>query len=124
MNCGGKGRSGGLALLRKAEVNVSILSYFNFHIDAMVENTPSFRLTLFYGNPRVDRRMKSWDLLRTLNKRSDGPWMVFNDFNEILYLSEMQGERLQNGYQMRNFRNALMDYRLLDLGCKNNRFTY
>lgn len=63
---------------------VSIRSYSDYHIDAIVQNSLSFRIILFYGHPRVNHRKESWDLLCELDKRGSGPWMIFGDFNEIL----------------------------------------
>lgn len=66
------GRSGGLVILWKSDVNVVLNSYNRFHIDATVNSGSSFHITLFYGNPRVDKRRDSWDLLRVL--ALDGIW--------------------------------------------------
>lgn len=91
----------------------------------MVNSNPSFRFTLFYGNPRVDGRKYSWDLLRSLQETSNIHWMIFGDFNEILYTNEMEGNRPRNTTtQMRLFRNDLTDCRLIDIGSKNGRFTF
>lgn len=53
------GRSEGLALLWKPDVDVIICSYSNFHIDVVIRNSTPFRITLFYGNPRVYKRKES-----------------------------------------------------------------
>lgn len=52
-NCG---RSGGLALLWNPETDVTVISYSKFHIDAIVRTVHTFRVTLFYGHPRVEKR--------------------------------------------------------------------
>lgn len=65
-----KGRSGGLALLWKSDIEVEICSYNNYHIDALVMSSSPYRITLFYGNPRMDKRKESWDLLRLLEKKT------------------------------------------------------
>lgn len=69
-------RSGGLALLWKSDIDIEICSYSKFHVDAFVKSPNSFRFTLFYGHPRVDKRKESWDLLRLLAQNWVGPWMV------------------------------------------------
>lgn len=84
-----KGRSGGMALLWKSDIDVVIKSYSSYHIDATVNSASSFHITLFYGHPRTEKRKESWDLLQSLAKTTDGPWMVLGDFNEILFSNEM-----------------------------------
>lgn len=93
-------------------------------MDATVSLETPYRITLFYGNPRVDRGQENWDLLRALSWRNNGTWMVYGDFNEILHPNEMQGSRSRNANQMRIFREALMDCRLLDIRSKSGSFTY
>lgn len=93
-NCfvvGKRGISGGMTLLWNTEVDVTLLSYSDHHIDVLVKTMEEFRLTLFYGNPSVAKRKESWNLLKTLASANQGPWMVFGDFNEILYSWEMAG---------------------------------
>lgn len=81
------GKSGGLALLWNDSVNVSIKSYSPGHIDCMVQETVSvWRFTGFYGQPDVNLRRFSWDLIRKLKfipELVDLPWLVGGDFNEI-----------------------------------------
>ncbi|CAM8950756.1 unnamed protein product [Rhodiola kirilowii] len=67
-----RGLAGGLALLWTEEVTLSILSYSQWHVDAEVMAESTFRLTLFYGNPRASQRDESWHLLRRLKGRNDG----------------------------------------------------
>ena len=60
------GRSGGLAMDRKLEVQ----SYSRYFIDAVVTDFKSgfkWRITSFYGNPETCRRKESLDFLRSLN---------------------------------------------------------
>lgn len=66
VNC--TGRSGGLALLWNQDIDVTICSYSNSHIDVLVKGDTEFCFTIFYGNPRVDRKKKSWDLLCRLKR--------------------------------------------------------
>lgn len=90
-----EGRSGGLALLWGREINLSILSYSKYHIDACVEEDGSsplkYFITGFYGNPDASQRHRSWDLLRFLCRNDDEAWLVFGDFNEILFNHEKLG---------------------------------
>ncbi|KAK2665683.1 hypothetical protein Ddye_004257 [Dipteronia dyeriana] len=53
------GNSGGLCLFWKGEMNVTLLSYFHFHIDSMVvtADNKKWRLTGFYGQPVAAQRI-------------------------------------------------------------------
>ncbi|KAL9675120.1 hypothetical protein QQ045_003321 [Rhodiola kirilowii] len=119
-----RGLAGGLALLWNEEVEVSVRSYSRWHIDASVRAETCFRLTLFYGNPKVSKREESWQLLRMLKGASDEDWIVMGDFNEILHSDEIAGRRRRGRHQMRKFREALVDCSLPDLGFEGPRFTF
>ena len=57
VNC--QGRSGGLALLWRKEVKVSIRSFTTHHIDAVIEGEcegEDWRFTGFYGHPETSKR--------------------------------------------------------------------
>ncbi|CAM8884344.1 unnamed protein product [Rhodiola kirilowii] len=119
-----EGLAGGLAVWWKEEVSLSVLSYSRHHIDCKVVEGDEFRLTIFYGNPVAHRRAESWELLRTLSKQREGPWLVLGDFNEILFGWELKGRRLRKEWQMRSFREAIEDSGVSDLGYKGAPFTY
>ncbi|CAM8999721.1 unnamed protein product [Rhodiola kirilowii] len=121
---GSKGRSGGLALFWTQEIEVSLISYSDFHIDVSISGEDDFLFSLFYGNPRVQERWRSWELLRRLKKESCRPWVVMGDFNEITFSWEMVSQRTRQAWQMRNFRRCLEDCELIDLGYTGNKFTY
>ncbi|CAM8951540.1 unnamed protein product [Rhodiola kirilowii] len=57
VNC--RGRSGGIALLWKDSVVVEIRNYSFWHIDAVVKEKTEFRLSVFYGEPSISRRVNS-----------------------------------------------------------------
>ncbi|KAK9025064.1 hypothetical protein V6N11_064963 [Hibiscus sabdariffa] len=83
-----------------------------------------WRLTGFYGAPAIQDRVHSWRLLRQLHDSPLIPWCVIEDFNEILSSHEKQGGLLRNEWQMRNFREALEDCELFDLGYLGNWYTW
>ncbi|KAL0413621.1 UNVERIFIED_CONTAM: putative mitochondrial protein [Sesamum radiatum] len=68
--------------------------------------------------------MESWNLLRKLRRLSIWPWLVSGDFNEILTQSEKEGGADRPLWQMRNFRQALLDCELTDLFLHGNQFTW
>ncbi|PPR88594.1 hypothetical protein GOBAR_AA32107 [Gossypium barbadense] len=88
-----EGRSGGLALMWKEGVNVSIQSFSKHHIDSIVnlENNKIMRVTGFYGHANLSLRHNSWDILRRVGDSVREDWVVGGDFNSILNYAEKEG---------------------------------
>lgn len=120
------GRSGGLAMLWKAEMRLEIQNYSRYHIDSVVvENDgKEWRLTGFYGHPEHHKRAESWlllDHLRSLNLR---PWLFLGDFNEVMFPSEHKGHHERPESQMQAFRAVLERCQLGDIGFQGTEFTW
>lgn len=81
-----EGQSGRTAMLWKIKSSVHIQSYSKWYIDAHVNVGRSgwWCITRFYGNPKASKREESWKLLKFLHLRSQFPWMVVGDLNEII----------------------------------------
>lgn len=82
-----------------------------------------WRFTGFYGALETHLRTKSWVLLKDLHNWSDLPWLCAGDFNELLKSHEKLGGQLRPYWQMQQFREALDECRLLDLGFVGHKFT-
>lgn len=85
----------GLALFWRIENSVQILSTSNNYIDAVVIITMigSWRFTGYYGYPKRYRRCDAWDFTRELHERSNLPWIMMGDFNDLISQSEKRGGR-------------------------------
>ncbi|XP_050252314.1 uncharacterized protein LOC126698852 [Quercus robur] len=120
------GRSGGLALLWRKEINVDVQSFSDRHIDAIVTEDKGFkwRMTGFYGNPEVHRRKESWELLKVLSRKFQLPWLCFGYFNEIVSTSEKMGGARRSQRQMDDSREAIDCCRFMDLGFCGPEFTW
>lgn len=55
--------------------------------------------------------------------QSSLPWLVAEDFNEILRNSEKIGGHLQGAAPMARFRSSLVDCNLVDMGYVGSKFT-
>ena len=66
---------GGLAMLWKNSINLSIESFSKNHIDSIIDkgSNEAWRFTGFYGEPNTQKRKESWDLLCWLNRHFDLP---------------------------------------------------
>ncbi|KAL0374207.1 UNVERIFIED_CONTAM: hypothetical protein Sradi_3336400 [Sesamum radiatum] len=121
------GRSGGLVLLWKKSVSVTIQSFSNRHIDASIQadtRSPIWRFSGIYGDPETSNRKNTWELLTRLKAQSIRPWLCMGDFNEILEDSEKEGGNTRPTWQMRDFRHALDLNGLFDLGFNGDPFTW
>ncbi|XP_019171492.1 PREDICTED: uncharacterized protein LOC109167042 [Ipomoea nil] len=87
------GLSGGIALLWRTNNTARLISYSTNYVDVEV-TMPGFekwRMTGFYGFSQRGQRRDSWDLIRTLAGKSNLPWVMIGDFNDLLYQAEKRG---------------------------------
>lgn len=85
---GVEGSKGGLCLCWTQHVSVSLRSFSQHHIDAVVKDDvdgAGWRLTGFYEYLEEHLRSRSWSLLRLLGEHQDLPWLILGDFNEIAF---------------------------------------
>ncbi|KAL9682674.1 hypothetical protein QQ045_014479 [Rhodiola kirilowii] len=125
-NCfvvGREGLSSGMSVLWNNESELEIVSYSKSHVDAIFQGRDKFRFTLFYGEPVCGNR-RSWELLARLSLQFNLPWVVMGDFNEVVSLKEVWGRGGRLNWQMANFRQALEECHLADLGYVGSPFTY
>ncbi|XP_074292350.1 uncharacterized protein LOC141619219 [Silene latifolia] len=118
------GRSGGLAMMWRKEIDCTFLSASVHYMDFVIKGEQGeWRLTGFYGWPAVSDRHLSWELLRVLSRQSALPWVCIGDFNEILFSTEMKGgSRPQR--QMNNFQAAVDDCGLRDVAWEGYNFSF
>ncbi|XP_019170974.1 PREDICTED: uncharacterized protein LOC109166477 [Ipomoea nil] len=104
----------------------NLISFSSNHIDVEVRlpGSEPWRLTCFYGYPERNRRQQSWDLLRSLKTKSDLPWLVAGDFNDLTSQSEKRGIHPHPNSLLEGFTQALEDCSLFDIGMRGRRFTW
>ncbi|KAL6225515.1 hypothetical protein ACLB2K_004365 [Fragaria x ananassa] len=77
-------RAGGICLLWKEGVEVSLSTFSKNHIDVMVGKAGArdkWRFSGVYGFSKVEERYKTWELLRRLGQSSGRPWLIGGDLN-------------------------------------------
>ena len=122
-----KRRSGGLALLWKQDLNVSVQSFSKSHIDTIInqnDGSQSWRFTGFYGNPDTSKREESWLLLKSFSSINTLSWVCIRDFNELMHSREKEGGSSQPMCQMANFCETINSCQLRDLGYIGQDFTW
>ncbi|KAM1657776.1 hypothetical protein ACFXTH_046109 [Malus domestica] len=113
------GQSGGLCLFWKEDCNIRILSSSQSYIDSEIGgigDPEHWRFTGFYGSLRLSNRHQSWNLLRQISLASSIPWAMGGDFKELLHSGEKLGGGARPLNQMLDFREAVCDCTLRDLG--------
>ncbi|KAL0400945.1 UNVERIFIED_CONTAM: hypothetical protein Slati_4124400 [Sesamum latifolium] len=121
------GRAGGLALLWNKDIDIQLQSLSSHHIDVDVlpkNSDGKWRFTGFYGHPEASQRKESWNLLRRLHGQSAQPWVCIGDFNEILHQEEKRGRTQHPLWQILDFRQAIDDCSIHDLGFQGHSFTW
>ena len=101
------GRSGGLMMCWRSENKIRVFGVTENYIDTVVQEEREWGLTGLYGEPRWEHKEKTWEVLRSLHGVSQLPWMVFGDFNEILFNHEKEGGRPRTDRQLQAFHEAL-----------------
>ena len=124
VNC--SGRSGGITMLWNLETCLQIKSFSKHHINAEIQMTSGkqMRCTGVYGHPEANQKNHTWTLLRRLAGLSSSPWLCFGDYNEILHPSEKSGGNDRNLNSINEFREALRDCELMDVGYTGYPFTW
>ncbi|XP_019189008.1 PREDICTED: uncharacterized protein LOC109183382 [Ipomoea nil] len=120
------GMGGGLTLFWREKEMASLLSFSDNNIDVEVTlpGMAPWRLTGFYGHPERSRICQSWDLLRTFSTRSDLPWAVIGDINDLANHAEKKGPIPHPDSLVRGFNEVLQECDLSDLGMSGYEFTW
>ncbi|KAK4344696.1 hypothetical protein RND71_034872 [Anisodus tanguticus] len=85
---------------------------------------PVFRFMGFYGYPGLHERRASWNLIKSLKDRSQLPWCIVGDFNDILEYGDKMAHIQQPKWRINEFREAVNFCNLFYLGYVGNRFTW
>ncbi|KAK2648147.1 hypothetical protein Ddye_015636 [Dipteronia dyeriana] len=81
-------------------------------------------MTGFYRHLETSQRHHEWSLIRWIRVMPNLPWASAEDFIEILYESEKVGGLQQPRWQLDNFRMALDECGLQDIGFVGPPFTW
>lgn len=120
------GWDGRLAMLWKNDVNLRVINFSDHHILANVvkENGRVWFLIGFYGWSEASQKSKSWALLNHIKSLDKGAWLCISDFNAILSSTQKLSLRALNPWQIDDFREALEQFQLVDLGHRGYPYTW
>ena len=123
-----KGLSGGIGMFWSAEVEVELKNFSLSHIDVLfrknTRNSMEWRVTGFYGAPRVEDRHHRWRFLRTLFAVNHEAWLCVGDFNEALFYTDQIWGNPQSFAQMEDFRDCLTECGMANLGFSGYPYTW
>lgn len=77
-----------------------------------------------YGKPKTFKRIKSWNLLQSLNHKFQTPWLCVGDFNELIRSDEKLGGNRRSHTQMQLFKEEVDAYGFMDLGYSGSKYTW
>lgn len=110
----------------KPTVSCRVDNHSQNHIDViMLKNSmPDWQLTCYYGFPERSRRREAWDFIRYLAGRSQIPWCIIGDFNDMLYATDKDGKCDHPQYLMNGFSLAIEDTNLVEVLLTGGKFTW
>lgn len=102
------GKSGRLAILWNADIQVEVQTYSRRHISVWIveENNRKWLLIGFYGQRDSSKRQESWKFLAALKPQDEIAWIVVGDFNDVVTNDEKKGKastRTFNGKFLKRF---------------------
>ncbi|KAL8156414.1 hypothetical protein AgCh_001488 [Apium graveolens] len=118
--------SGGVALIWRNEGGCEIKDGGTHYIDFEVvnEQVGRWRYTGFYGCPERGRRQESWNLLKDLAGRSNLPWCIIGDFNDMMSADEKRRGRPHPFHLIQDFVDVVNECGLRDLGYVGDKYTW
>lgn len=84
MSVDSEGRSGGIIVMWKCEVEIHVVKYSKHHFHPSMDSRNNKKwITGIKGQPETHKRMETWNLIKSSTSDDDRPWLMFGDFNEI-----------------------------------------
>ncbi|KAL8156575.1 hypothetical protein AgCh_001610 [Apium graveolens] len=110
----------------KSSVKCSVVDSSNNHIDVVFlnNNSPSWRLSCFYGFPERSRRKDSWEFIKNLANKSALPWCILGDFNDMLYATDKKGIHKNPQSLLDGFRKAIEECMLVEIDLTGGKYTW
>lgn len=123
-----RGTAGGLCLLWKNNIQITILeydhNYINVNVNSNNSNITEWMLTCFYGSPyTTNLKLASWEIIKHLARAVNRPWIVLGDCNVVLHEEEKKSSYPFNSREADIFKNFINKCGLMDLGFNGYTFT-
>ncbi|KAH7846631.1 hypothetical protein Vadar_016292 [Vaccinium darrowii] len=118
---------GGLAVLWKRDLAVRFIRSSSFFIEMEIKDDDSnhvWRLINLYASSTDSVRKSQWEELIGYWKQCSEDWVVWGDFNDILWADEKQGGRTREAWSLKAFGDFVTELEAVDLGYSGYPFTW
>lgn len=121
-----QGRGGGIEVMWKQSMKCEVFDSSSNHVDIIATEGSSitWRLTCYYGFPERERRREAWDFLRLLASKSQLPWCIIGDFNNLLCISDKKGKHPHPLSLLNGFKQTIEECLLLEVELTGGSFTW
>lgn len=121
------GTAGGLVVLWKQDLKVRLVRKSSFFIELLItddESGQEWHLVNLYASTHDGIRKGQWDELLRYRQQSSGDWVLWGDFNDLLWEDEKQGGRRREAWSLRAFRHFVNNLGAIDMGFSGYPFTW
>ncbi|KAH7862793.1 hypothetical protein Vadar_009610 [Vaccinium darrowii] len=121
------GIAGGLVVYWKKELKVRLVRKCSFFIDLLISDDEAgceWHLINLYASTNDTVRKAQWGELLHYRQRSSGEWIIWGDFNDLLWDDEKQGSRRREAWSLRAFRQFTTELGAIDMGFSGYPFTW
>ncbi|KAH7836436.1 hypothetical protein Vadar_001214 [Vaccinium darrowii] len=121
------GIAGGLAVLWKRDLAVRFIRSSSFFIELEIKDDDSdhvWRLINLYASSSDRVRKLQWEELIRYRQQCSADWIVWGDFNDVLWADEKQGGRVRDVWSLKAFRDFVTNLEAVDLGYCGHPFTW
>ncbi|XP_075662889.1 uncharacterized protein LOC142632339 [Castanea sativa] len=94
------------------------------HVIVMSTAKPPWLLSAIYASSRYAKRRMLWKNLESVASLHSMPWVITEDFNEVLMGEDKFGGSLVNINRALRFQDCLNNCRMIDIGFSGPRFTW
>ncbi|KAH7865079.1 hypothetical protein Vadar_001961 [Vaccinium darrowii] len=117
----------GLVVYWKKELKVRFIRRSSFFIELLISDEATgleWYLINLYASSNDITRKAQWEELLNYRQQCSGEWIIWGDFNDLLWPDEKQGGRRREVWSLRVFRQFVTELGAIDMGFSGYPFTW
>ncbi|KAH7848623.1 hypothetical protein Vadar_005240 [Vaccinium darrowii] len=121
------GTAGGLVVLWRQDLKVRLVRKSSFFIELLITDEDlghEWHLINLYASTHDGIRKGQWEELLRYRQQSSAEWVLWGDFNDLLWEDEKQGGRRREIWSLRAFRQFVNRLEAIDMGFSGYPFTW